>query len=136
MISVTNPPRGNGKILGRINFEFDPEELERFRNPKQLDVDYGSNMEVINFEKREQRSLLPYQKIELLYESQIHGIPSYKIAEKYKICKSATNETISKYKRNGKIFNSLSKFSKVFLMQERDSNIRNQLIYSNYRREA
>ena len=88
-------------------------------------VDYGSNMEVYKFDSREQQTLLPYQKIELLYENQVHGMTSNKIAAKYNLCMSATHETILKYKRNGKIFNQLSNFSKSFLIEEREKNIRN-----------
>ena len=62
-------------------------------------------IDVVRFDNRDRQTLLPYQKIELLYENKVHGLTSNKIAKKYNLCMSSTHETILKYKRNGKIFN-------------------------------
>ena len=99
MIRLLKPKRKQ-HILPRIHFQFDYDELKHHRETKSLRVNYGGKLNVHRFH-RGNHVLLPYQKIELLYEHKIHGLTAGKLAKKFGISKSLGRLCINQYKNSG-----------------------------------
>ena len=116
-------PRKLGHKFGCVQYEFDKDELARFREPCQLETFF--NKKWLNVDKfdRDQHTLLPYQKVELLYEHIVHKTLYKEIALKHDISDSAAFKTIYNYKNRGRIFNLLPHSSKGFLLKFRTENL-------------
>ena len=78
---------------------------------------------------RSQHTLLPYQKIEILYEHKIHGLFTENIASKFGIARSTAGICITQFNQNGRMYNLLSRFAKDFLLKHRQINVEHQRLY-------
>ena len=68
-------------LLGTIRFDFTKDELLIANETKRLDIFYGGslNMKRLNYSKH---GLLPYQRIEILYDRIIHCLEIDQISSK------------------------------------------------------
>ena len=74
-------------------------------------------------------TLLPFQKVGLLYDFKVHGLKHEELGLKYGISRSAVRLAIMHYQKSGRVFSLLSCFSKSFLDRHRTKNMEHQNLY-------
>lgn len=74
-------------------------------------------------EKNQMRYLVPYQKIEIIYERAVHKMSVKKLSQKLGQSYSTALAITQAYQENGRIFKLLPLHSKAFILKHRAHNL-------------
>ena len=78
--------------------------------------------------------LVPSQRIDIIYESLIHGATAVSIAQRYSLNYTTVINAINGYLENGRIFKLLPVHSKLFILNQREKGKISQKLYREYRK--
>lgn len=117
----------------RVNHNFDREALRKHNEkPKKL-VSFGGPLAKSVNQEQDLKYLIPYQKIEIIYQYAIHGPSVRDISNSLDLNYSTVLSVVKAYKESGRIFKLLPHHSKAFILKYRAQNLENQRLYREYR---
>ena len=114
-------------------YQFDANELSAFHHKNQFFVNRQSKRIVRNEELQENREIIPYIKIDIIYAYKVHTTNKKEISQMVGLKYCTVLNIINSFERNGRIFKFLHKNSKLFLLKHRLESVENQKLYKKYR---
>ena len=116
----------------RISHKFDKEALRKYReNPKSL-MSFGQKLQKSD-DRQDLKYLIPFQKIEIIYQHAIHNPSVREISNGLDLNYSTVLSVIKAYKDSGRIFKLLPHHSKAFILKYRSQNMESQKLYRQFR---
>lgn len=117
----------------RINHKFDTEALRNHKQQVKKLVAFGKQIPKSDQNGQDLKYLIPYQKVEIIYQYAVHGPSVREISNNLDLNYSTVLSVIKAYKESGRIFKLLPHHSKAFILKYRAKNLESQKLYRQYR---
>ena len=121
-------------IIKRVEYQFDPELLREHHRKHHMLVKQQSKHIVRNVDLQENREIIPYLKIDIIYAYKVHTQNKKEISQMVGLKYCTVLNIINSFEKYGRIFKFLHKNSKVFLLKHRVDSVDSQRVYKQFRR--